>query len=231
MSKSRHWRWGTRTEKAEERFEKNIEKTITATHRQKPSPRRLGSREDKECSPTSVPFRASSIYTLCSRPSAFPRLPRGASACPDVQLFMPSSFYVQLAWAPHAQVQQRGSPHPPRLSGARRKNKERKIPFAQSTSLLFFFHHLIGLRLSICDGRMMWQPVFTCNFVFTSISGWTAQETGKSVDATTQTDYLLVQIFDPSSHRGVSSQQTRFQNTSTVSFLLFLSRVFRLKTK
>lgn len=49
------------------------------------------------------------------------------------------------------------------------ENKEEKIPFAHSTGLLLF-HHLIGLRLSICDGRMMWQPVFTCNFVFTSIS-------------------------------------------------------------
>lgn len=56
------------------------------------------------------------------------------------------------------------------------ENKEEKIPFAHSTGLLLF-HHLIGLRLSICDGRMMWQPVFTCNFVFTSISCRTVQET------------------------------------------------------
>lgn len=55
-------------------------------------PAAKSSQEDKECSPTSIPFRASSIYTSCSRPSASPRLPRGVSACPDVQLFMPSKF-------------------------------------------------------------------------------------------------------------------------------------------
>lgn len=46
----------------------------------------------------------------------------------------------------------------------------KNIPFADSTGLLLF-HHLIGLRSSICDDRMMWQPVFICNFVFTSIAG------------------------------------------------------------
>lgn len=46
----------------------------------------------------------------------------------------------------------------------------KNIPFAHSTGLLLF-HHLIGLRSSICDDRMMWKPVFICNFVFTSIAG------------------------------------------------------------
>lgn len=45
------------------------------------------------------------------------------------------------------------------------KNNGEKIPFTHSTSRLLS-HRLIGLRLSICDGRTMWQPVFTLYLVF-----------------------------------------------------------------
>lgn len=54
-------------------------------------PTSKSSQEDNGCLSTAVPFRASFIYTSCSRSSASPLLPRGISACPDVQLFMWSS--------------------------------------------------------------------------------------------------------------------------------------------
>lgn len=56
--------------------------------KKKPKPASKSSQEDNGCLSTAVPFRASFIYTSCSQSSASPLLPRGISACPDVQLFM-----------------------------------------------------------------------------------------------------------------------------------------------
>jgi len=72
----------------------------------KPTSKR--SQEDNGCLSTAVPFRASFIYTLCSRSSASPLLPQGIPAFPDVQLFMWSSD--KSSWAAHLQSEQRGSP-------------------------------------------------------------------------------------------------------------------------
>lgn len=81
--------------------------------KKKPKPASKSSQEDNGCLSTAVPFRASFIYTSCSQSSASPLLPRGISACPDVQLFMWSRD--KSSWpALHVLNMNRGGRHSPK---------------------------------------------------------------------------------------------------------------------
>lgn len=74
-------------------------------------PRKAAKRTTGACRLPS-PSGASFIYTSCSRSSASPLLPRGISACPDVQLFVWSSD--KSSWAAfHILRTNRGGRHSP----------------------------------------------------------------------------------------------------------------------
>lgn len=92
----------------------------------KPSPK--SSQKDNGCLSTAVPFRASFIYTSCSRSSASPLFPRGTSACPDVQLFMWSSG--KSSWpALHILETNRGGRHSPDIQLLQRELTAQIIRF------------------------------------------------------------------------------------------------------
>lgn len=150
------------------RSKKNLE---LSESKKKLKPTSKSSQEDNGCLSTAVPFRASFIYTSCSRSTASPLIPRGVSACPDVQLFMWSSD--KSSWpALHIPKVNRGGRHSPNTRLLRKELTAQIIKFhSQQVQGQFIFLILHCSIVYSSQSKMtlpvmmiiMWQVVFWGN--------------------------------------------------------------------